>query len=848
MKVAMEDENGKLTAHCFVYIFLATRLSDGGICHTVDISQELQIVLDIPLQADIRGYDVAAPSFSHDEKGFILGCNSLSSGYVAAWPNFLETPEKSFRLKGSIGKWGPKKLVVTWFTPLSNSAKNKEEYCYVWNLDINKDSCIQLNWPNHPYYRISPQKTIRDPDGYPIVWCDFVETLESSASLVTVSRGNDMRIVIWNRDNAAPFRIISTGISSDQTLLTKKDMWEKKWIDQKHVPGLNLFSASQSGSWIAVYSHIACKGSVWDAKTGSEIIRFSDMKQRASTKNLKHVDIEFSCRGNKFAMCGVSMIVVWNPRALDSEDSQGVHVTALQSDDVNQNTGDLVCHFSADGDTIGMLRPFSTELNIWNLRFGFQVMVSVIKAAENEPISSLGFMPTSRREMLDNQRLCLRSGRICEFALSEIGHQLVTCMADMSVLVWKSKHRNHGYVVFESFRKELRSKCYPAWAVCFSRTINANPCVVVCEDSGWLIWINFESGGEVERKNAHGRRYCKFSPDGRTAVLMPDLQEVHVWDLVRRDQIHKFNFAFWLGGGLPDFPFRFPVNVAMSGMFTCVGINSSFDNQRKPVVYPTGPIAEELEVTDTPRNIFLSENCQWLIADEMIPVEISKGRQNNGEYPPDAPVDDVSQTHSGGEARYPEIVAGNENKWSYLWSKSKLISKTTDSLVIMSLGGLGTEKTILSKGLKPSRCLKMSPDGRRIACMREDSQLLVFDAYATEGCIPDRQSLHIAGLEEDQDCIEALLEKHGPSILNYPDFSGMTILFHAAAQKNYLMLQWLLGWAASTGHKAAIQAPPRYRQAERKQNALKIALDCRSPECTQVEELGRACTTPDAGL
>ncbi|GMH33162.1 hypothetical protein BSKO_00996 [Bryopsis sp. KO-2023] len=820
VKVSVEEEGSRFWNHCYVYIFSVRARMDPADWGKRFVLKGAEAHLDIPLLSSTREYDIAAPSFTDDGLGFMISCNGSPHGFVAAWPSFRDLPHQSCHLDGLVGRWGPKRLAVTWNVPLRPHAKESlKGACILWDLggDV-EEFCVPFS-PTHPTYRPKNRNIIKDPDGHPIAWCDFVRSYDSGCKIVTASMGEEVRVILWDTKDVAPMYLLSTGISADDVILTRTEAWEAKWVERKPSPGLDLFSVSFTGAWMAFYSGQAKKGILWDTHTGVPILKFSDLSELGlSGDRKKEMDVGFSSSGNKVTMQSDSEILVWNPRVLDSQGPRGVNVVPLESEDTSLGTGEVICQFSADGDTIGVLRPFSTLLSFWDLSRGLRYIIT-------KPDTCL-FLEGMASPTANNSRLTLRdfekeihsANRICHFAFSHNGGKVVTCMADMSVHVWEKSDDAQEECIKRSvtLSNQLRSKYYPAWAVCFSHDTNGLECIVACEDSGWLVWMDPENKRPPVRRNANALRRCIFTSDGERACCMPDQQRVFIWDLVKKELISKSSFGIWLGGGGPEFPIRFPVNVPVSGDFTFIGMNE-MGGSEELVVCPVGKHDRDLHVTSVPRNVALSEDGKWALIDSLVPC-----------ITPQKHLQRTKATHFAQE-KYPSVVESDNR----IWRTMDPVEMESDSLELLSLDGLVSSKRLLAPGMMPHKFCAISRDGRRVACMGKGSTIMVFNVYATEGCIPDQQTLLVHDLEHNKEVITEMLDTHGPSILNYPDYGGRTILLHALKRKNSELLTWMLGWAKANGLSVAVNASVRYRE-KIEENILTLALDYRSQECSQV--------------
>lgn len=845
--MAVEDRAAIFNTHCYLYIFSVRDQLESGVWEQQKDLTVPSSLLDIPVRTDIRDYDMAAPSFSDDEQGLIISCNSVPNGFVAAWPDFQISPKRSYILDGIIGRWGPGKKVVTWSIPLGSAEKGLEGACIVWEVDKLKADATPRLSNTHPYLQPKRGKVLRDPDGFSIVWCEFEQGTDGG-KLVTLSIGDDVRILIWDGEYSAPIHILSPGIGADHTMLTDKTMWESKWMHKNPTPGLSAFSVSPSNSWMAFYSHDAGKGLVWDVQTGLQLLQFSNMDIDDVGLKMKHVDMLFSGSGNKLAMVGIGKIAVWNPRVLDCESDQGVHCLSLDCGDVNVDGGVAICKFSTDGDTVGLLRPFSTVMNVWDLRKGARMTLTNLSDASIMKITSnmQPFFGISRRQLRSVERVTDSSARMCQFALSEDGCHIVTCMADMTMMMWEKDENKLGVKQTRILPVKLQSKYSPAWAISFSRDSFGDKCLVVCEDTGFLVWINLHNPKALERKNAYGIRSCNFSADGTRAVSMPDLQRVYIWDLVKRQHLHSMSFNIWLGGGEPEYHHTFPVNVSLTGQFSFVGVDDSVRDVSKRIVKCTpSSVRSDLRVTSIPRNAVISDNDKWVVVDKLVPVHGYEITDILAEIHPQVKSNDVKYAGGGPSVvpvkKFPAEIMKNESRWGYIWRKVKEVKdEGSDQLVVMSLDGTGTQKVVHGDHLRPGKFITFSADGRRLACLGKENSLMVFDAYATKGCIPDQQTLSVGGMEYDKEKVKELLENHGPAILNYPDYSGRTVLLYAVRRQNHDLLTWILSWAKERGHKVGLQRNERYgnslTRVYKRENALKLAIDCRSPESAQVSK------------
>eukprot|EP00210_Caulerpa_lentillifera_P002518 g2415.t1 len=833
----------------------------------------------IPVQRDSHDYTLSSTEISYDSKGLLIGVNSRPQGHLILWPDFKERPLYSYRLEGMVGRWSPcNTMIVSWDVPLESSPDFALGTCRIWQTSTllqSSDRCYQNGESDHPRYIGTAKCTLHCPSGNPIYWCDFVLISPGVIGMASCSVGAEVKIVLWDVDNKVPVQTFHTGMKGSDIRLGMQQSWSDKWVSAKPSWGLNPISTSQDRNRIGIFSLVTNKGIIWDTEKRIQKLWISvNNKEGLQDPDLtSEMDFRLSPTGKKFVTVNEDTIMIWCPQQLHSKEERGSSWVSLTSSDPELSRGKLRCKFTPDGNFIGLMRLFCTVMDVWDLSNG---MHHVLKLPAEEPV----FSEESEREdsNLSAQWLLAsaqtpslstaadKTKGFCQFCISQDGTQVVTCMGNNAVLLWDITSKKTDPVEIA----RLCSRYYAAWDVCFCNgDPNHSDLVIVCEDSGYLVWIDFSSQPvHIDRKDGGGTKRCTFSSDGSRAVLMPDDNQVRVWDLVYRQLLFQCTYNIWLGkSGI----IKFPHNISFDGRCSLMGLDAS---GKSVLCHPSTTYSElrnwspENRLVSVPNHVKVTGDMKWFVADQFQDLVFSHTphiadtvpSSSNGTMQKSRSFQDCKQKTTGetrlnlqivhddplqaigGLAEYPDIRERltNEYLWDYLRGRGPTVSPSdetnSDRLMIRSVDGKGTEKEVVLPGLSPEKFIVISDDGRRIACIGGDgNKLQIWTANAADGCIPTTQTLlHFA--KTDVNYLTDQLERFGPGLLNQQDHSGLTLTLTAIYNKDVDLLRSIFSWAKANNMKISLRDKLSEHKEKESQtlNALNLALGSRSPEVTRL--------------
>ncbi|GMH36409.1 hypothetical protein BSKO_04277 [Bryopsis sp. KO-2023] len=821
-------------------------------------------------------FEYAWGVFSPSTKGLLAGFNARPFGFVIIWPDYAGDLEE-YQLDGTKGRWSPKEdYVVTWDIVLKGSySRKKSGACYVWKLDNVRQSKLKADFSQHRLRAVDP-RVLRCPHSGEVFWADFLPKLYGKLGVATCVISESLKITLWDAESGYVVHSMNTGIGRNETRLTDVQAWDDQWIRIQRSYGLGLISVSRDGRWLGMYSSDARKGFIWDGKKGTEVLRFT-VPDKFSTKGENStpfdMDMYFSSNGNGFLLCNEETMLLWlTPMLSEVDVDRGVHTLALTCSDRYISSGQVVCMFSFDGNMVGVCRAYSLVMSVWNLSKGKrhsllladevglqdeQDAEEFLKSVRGDTHATLS---RKRASAARAEAVAGQSSRFCRFNFSQDGKRIVTCMADLSVLLWEI---DEGEEILQNCEviASLRSKYFPAWAVCFSVDPSGNEIVVVCEDTGVLVWIKVSSKRTVARRHGSGLRSCRFSADGKTGVLMHDYQTIHVWDLVNRRQMKTVDFNIPLG---PIDPVPFTHNISITGRNAFVGLRrgSSIDDQGSYLTCGPDTIEEDLkDLEKVPANVCPMEDEEWVVVSQFVDIRTPPSPFEQFDFPElfekqvegsqlgqqEPPLDGMGLPNAGGSSDTPKVRGEHDRypasfdfhspeKWEYLWSREDSATNTTQTLTVLKVNSGSTIKVVHGEDLKANKFIATSQDGRRIACLAEDGRLFVWNPFATEGCLPDWHDLLVSKIQNKQKDISELLDIHGPGILNMPDYRGFSIPLHVVVERDEVRLKCIVDWAVEHGVKMNLCGNYLMVEGGEKQvsTALDVAIFRRTPECIEI--------------
>lgn len=659
-----------------------------------------------------------------------------------------------------------------------------------------------------------------------------------------------MKLILWDTDSCVPVHIINTDILATDIIIADREPWENACIHRQKQWGLNAVTMSKNGRWLGYYSSRAKKGAIVDAQLGIKVLEINicNSNDELVLSNIENpMCLLFSEKGNKFILCdGVSMFI-WSPRVLNRREQRGAHAISLQSSDKMIGNGISLCQFSPNGERVGLLRPYSAIMCIFDLMSGecFNLAKAPAKISDAQLVSM--------KSLQDYERSAERKYKFCNFGFSKDGTRIVTCMADMAVLLWEldsERCLNPENFIRKPIKRlvKLNSTYNPAWAVCFSQTPERDETVVICEDTGFLVWIDVARARTIDRINALGTRSCKFSGDGMTAVLSQNSQCFYIWNLVMRQKTNVYRYMVGLD-------LRNVVND--NGKYSFIGIkkynvtakaaklmSAIADDLRPVLVQPHQKLELDMENSRfyIPYNKAISDDAHFVVYDCLNETKAFNNAKLNFEE---------QLIHSKKKSeKFPKVSYSADQASPLInmesMSDSEIVSleeentKCHNKLTVVRMID-NNVKELYGEQLQPDKFIAISSNGRKIACLGQKNQLIVWDVYASDGCIPMLQYLNLGNLDAcDKDAckdyLKDVFDRFGPSVLNYPNESGLTILLNAVYNTDIELVNFIFAWAKNNDVEVTLSRKVKFPGEDKDviTNALDIAVRVRSPELVKI--------------
>eukprot|EP00803_Ostreobium_quekettii_P000758 evm.model.scf_2069.1 EVM.evm.TU.scf_2069.1 scf_2069:9780-19707(+) len=792
-------------------------------------------------------YDIAECLFSPTGQGLMVGVHGRNEeeNILVVWPDYQEQQEDSYRLEGTFGAWSQDDaLVVTWYSPVDDNFMETDGACAVWDitkmttarLPLERDVKVSLEGSSqrvsevkkaHPRFSAG-YEILKDPLGRNIEWCSFL----SRDMLLTCTTVDGVEVTVWDTRNVSrltAWHVLDTKLSSrDQggqgTRLANGRAWEGKWGRREPSWGLHPFSLAKGGHWLGFYSAQGNAGWIWDAEKGVEFLRFSlppDLLQG----NQGGADLMLAKNASKFAVCGAGQVLIFDPRALDGGMLRGVtrtyldnqfecdvaHDLSLKAEGTRKGTSpkqNALCHFSQDGDKVGLLYSPSERMHMWDLGSGMRYEVVCREDDEGDTRNFSDF--------------CFASmGDLARFA---------TCMADGSVYLWRLvDDKQDGCAKWLRKIGQLTPAKSPILALCFSKKpivpsrdpTKEEETVVACEKRGKLVWLDPATGSTIASVQTGPSTpavnfKCRFSADGSKAAVFIGGQEVVIYNLVS-GEILRGPHRYEPGVG--------PPNISFAGENAVMGLGNDpdLDPEHPNRFVQCKPQMDDPAVASTvwrtPDNLVLSDKGEWVVV--------------AGDFREDTP---FGRHRPAPRERSKRAALGSE---LYAPVNRIRVMHVEDAQPVKELEGLSLHPSVTA----------VSCEGRRVASVAGGSNLVVWTPYATRNCIPDYNYFLMDGKQPTQEEVEGLLAKHGPSVLNYPDHKGMSIVLHCVDNANTELLHWMLDWAQKHGVKVQLEMTfgmeHHWKRNKVPKNGLYLAVQRRSPGCVRVilKNLLRGLTT-----
>ncbi|CAD7703777.1 unnamed protein product, partial [Ostreobium quekettii] len=740
--------------------------------------------LAIPWQREIWGeLKFAGGAFSENGGGLLVGLRASiedTPGFVVLWPNWgLATANKSFELRGTIGSWSPDgQYVVTWDPFAMGQAA---EIFHVWDVEAMQDiksaesivvrlGSVSLIDPAVQQMRLRAKDPIdlRDEAGKRVLWCRFVDGMVGTGhNVASCVLGRTISVVFWDLKEQSPVVSLETGVAR---------AWGNRlnrWADNL-AEGYESIAVSGDRQWLVLYISVVNKGFVWNTAEAVQHLCFS-----LPDGFVEYRGIDIADGGRKVSMCGRDNVLLWNTDVVCNGPRNSGCIQAaynLPSDEAIPEPI-IACSFSNDGSKLGALDESRKDLYIIDFRGG---RTSPLHAAWGPSIKRTLFVV---------------------FAFSFDGQSVVGCMEDNAVVMWDLYEVGD----LENAGQRLATLSNQAIGCSFVSTGRARgpPVVAVCEKDGSLVWIDTENGQFVAREPGTGCIACIFSSGGETACVVRDGFSVIVYDLLQRS-VQRTTLFLQNISELDSFP----GNLAKDGSFAVVSQDAS---TKMPVAIMASTIEDSSEAI---RVRFERMKFSHRMANQTTHYATRMALSDDGLLA--VMVDSV-----------PVIPNTTEIVGAMLDRTHKKVSEQHIRVVGK---GKGHKEVEGGRGLATTHLIAVSGDGRRIANVQEDRKIVVWTAYATKGCIPDYESLKAKNVFKEPAAMKALLDKHGPGVINVPDSSGMSNLIHFVDEKEKVLVETMMSWALNMKIQVSLFATV----GDKRMSGLQLAIERRAPEIAQV--------------
>jgi len=722
----------------------------------------------------------------------LLTACDLVDVYLVLWPR-MSDPDMSFKLKGNKATFSADdEYLVAWTDPELSDGK-RSDTVYIWRmhqLASTTPTSSPRGW-DHPRLPATDAVVLQEPGFGSVLACAFVR-LAKGPGIAVCYASDEIQIVVWSVHAQTAVHVIHAGLTSSI--------------------GAFDFSVSRDAKWISLQSHAEQQIRAWSSEKGVEVIRIHPPSSGDPTYPL---DLHFSKTSKYLLTTEARGASLWIPTPLhpyNTSDRPFQHLTSLS--DAELANSQVVCKFSLDGESIGFLNAPSTTVDVWNLASRDHVTLDwkgILQAVETEN----GTMSMDREY------------EFYQFALSHDGSSVVTCMADNTVLFWEIA----GSVTCKAVDREA-SDCFPVQDLCFSVDPEGETVIVLCQDQGDLIWLDPHHSEMIGAASAGGDRLCKFTADGKTAILMADTLSVHVWDLVHRVQLHHFVYQIPL---VSPFRMRAEVGISPDGSFYVAG----FDSCQKPVCFlPHGVQSLECAGRIVSRVLCVSDDGQYALTLKPTEGEVSNQPQISDSV--------QSLTPPARRRKKPLMIASKRG------SIAPERALARDLCLVHISGKHSLKRMRLPCDMHPESWVVFSADGRRGASLTAANDLVVWNAHMVEETvIQERLSLaeiirRHASMPSD---LDKMLNDHGPSLLNHPYEHGMTLVACCVYHQNADVLTHLLGWALKNECKleleGTIHVPDSHITFD---NVVDLALFVNSSEIAKIlfDRIIDGVTTDDA--
>eukprot|EP00210_Caulerpa_lentillifera_P003038 g2900.t1 len=726
--------------------------------------------------------------FSRTSSGLLFTVYELSKGYLVFWPRLKDMDITSYKLEGTKGRFNADdSRLVTWRAVLSSSEGTEDHCCYVWNLNnlaVWETRSSSSSW-EHPRGEAHNSLVFKDPNHGSVLACDFVVVHESEG-LAVFSITDSLQVIVWSLVTEIPVHILHTKLKRGDVIPGSYVNVSEETTRMERTCGVKCCAVSNDGQCIGVYSSVAKKGYVWNSSLGVEVFQINE--PAGVSEAHRYVDFYFSQTTSSLALIGKSRIFLWDAVVLQNFNEVEKPIHSLTGSQADLCGGIVNCQFSQCGNAIGLLPAYALSLDIWKLNPQKQYRLNRQKVTQE-------FATDANRRRLE------RSGdvgegkyRFCKFAIGTDIHTVVTSMGDMSVLLWDVRDVTRCRRI-----AVLSSEYLPALDICFSQDLRGNKTIVVCQDQGVLVWIELAKEVVVHRTCKKRIRTCRFSTDGKTAVLVLDLFRVEVINLIERTVETELTYP------IPLFNQQaFPPMLSPDGRNCLIG----FDTANEPVICYPGSSIDTLErVTCAPQYAALSHDGEWLIMYGNICSETDSFLMDR-----DVTLDTGSSEHIEGfpTAKYTRSITNINTLHVTRNVSSDVAMETKKGWKLIHLRGKFKTKEIrMPFEMLPEKFIAISADGRRCAALSTSHKLMVFSPeYTYKTIIHTREKFtniiadKVRGVS---DCGE-FCDEYGPALLNHAYKNGMTPVMECVQYKNKAILSQLLHWALENDVKLALRS------------------------------------------
>lgn len=118
----------------------------------------------------------------------------------------------------------------------------------------------------------------------------------------------------------------------------------------------------------------------------------------------------------------------------------------------------------------------------------------------------------------------------------------------------------------------------------------------------------------------------------------------------------------------------------------------------------------------------------------------------------------------------------------------------------------------------------VSLDGRRIACLVNNTTVRVWSPHATKGLIPDVFLLEMNGALNRR-CIRTLLDVHGYALFNMPDQTKMPLFMQVVSELQAGIFDEMIDWVIHCMHHQSLSSSPDGREQSTKANDGGVSTD-----------------------